>query len=58
VKDSEKLKIVLTILKGKRPTVTGLGAPIQILKDVIEELEKQEKNNHGRNDTQAVQHNS
>lgn len=42
MKDSEKLKIVLTILQGKRSTVTGLGAPIQILKDVIEELKKQE----------------
>jgi hypothetical protein len=34
----QKLERVLETLKAKRPNVAGLGAPIFILKDVIEEL--------------------
>lgn len=34
----EKLEIVLKRLKEKRSTTTGLGAPIHILKEVIDEL--------------------
>lgn len=37
----EKLEVALSILQDKRPNATGLGGPIHIIKEVIEELKKQ-----------------
>lgn len=38
----EKLELALKIMQDRRHEISGLGAPIRIIKDVIEELDRQE----------------
>ena len=42
---AEKLEVALSVLRHKQPTVTGLGIPIHIIKEVIEELKRKDNNN-------------